>query len=152
MQTFAVVAVRLIGLWIIAGATGSLAFLAMMIAERPTLPEMWGDTWLHQIAALLAPTITGVVLMAFSRPIARLISGKASAAPPDAPTVAEFTRIGVFLLGIFALLNGLPILIQSVFDNMEIGLNYWLTSGFGLLLVLLASPIGDLLQRLRGQR
>jgi len=53
--------------------------------------------------------------MAFSRPIARMISWQASSAPPGALTVGEFTRVGVFLLGLFAL------------------------------------PIGDLLQRLRGQ-
>ena len=112
---------------------------------------MWGDIWLHQVTVALAPPVVGIVLMAFSRPISKMVSWKTSPAPPDGPTVGEFTRVGVFLLGLFALLHGLPLVISSMVSGMEIGLNNWLTTGSGLLLVLLASPIGDLLQGLLGQ-
>ena len=151
MLTFAVVAVRLIGLWIVAGSTSGVAILVMNLVEGAALPEMWGETWLHTAVALLAQPVTGALLIAFSKPIARLISRGISSPPPDAPTASALTRVGVFLLGLFALLHGLPFIVQSVFGRMEIGLNYWLTAGFGLLLVLLASPIGDVLQRLRGR-
>ena len=151
MQTFAIVAVRLIGLWILAGGITGVALLVMVLADGASLPEMWGEIWLHQVTVALGPTIVGIVLMIFSRPIARLISWKTAPPPPDAPTLGEFTRVGVFLLGLFALMNSLPLVMQAMFSGMEIGLNTWLTTGFGLLLVLLASPIGDLLQRLRGQ-
>jgi hypothetical protein len=151
MQTFAVVAVRLIGLWIIAGSTSAVAILVMNVVEGSILAEMWEETWLHTTAAMLAPPITGALLIAFSKPIAGLISRGISSPPPDAVTASALTRVGVFLLGLFALLHGLPFVVQSVFGRMEIGLNFWLTAGFGLLLVLLASPIGDVLQRLRGR-
>ncbi len=151
MQTFAAVAVRLIGLWILASGITGVALLVMLLADGGSRPEMWGELWMHQVTATLAPPIVGGLLMAFSRPIARMISWQASSASPGAPTVGEFTRVGVFLLGLFALLNGLPFVMPPMFNGMEVGLNNWLTTGFGLLLVLLASPIGDLLQRLRGQ-
>jgi hypothetical protein len=115
MQTFAVVAARLIGLWILASGITGVALLVMLLADGGSRPEMWGELWMHQVTATLAPPIVGGLLMAFSRPIARMISWQASSAPPGALTVGEFTRVGVFLLGLFAL------------------------------------PIGDLLQRLRGQ-
>lgn len=151
MQTFSVVAVRLIGLWLIAGASGYLViFAASFLPSAPT-PVGWGVQAYINLSATLAPIAAGLVLLVWSRPIARLVvAGVAEGAPsPEPLTIRGFTQVGVFLLGLFTILNGLPMLIGALVGGWPVGPQQWVYIGLGALLIFSCVNLGKLIEALR---
>lgn len=151
MKTFAVIAVRLIGLWLIAGALPFLVFLLADAFERRTIWEGAGPADIIRHFATVAPVVAGLVLIVLSRPIGRLIAaGVAEDAPPPEPlAIRGFTQIGVFLLGLFALLNGVPVVLGMAVGGYGTQVQELVYVGLGVVLILSCVRIGKLVDALR---
>jgi|JI10StandDraft_1071094.scaffolds.fasta_scaffold1479003_1 hypothetical protein len=151
MQTFAVVAVRLLGLWLIAGALPFLMFLAADAFEQRTIREgAWVADIVRQLAAV-APVVAGLGLLVLSRSIGGLlVAGVANDAPaPEGLTVRGFTQVGVFLLGLFALLNGVPTLVGMLMGGYSAQAQHWLYVALGVILILSCVQLGKSVDALR---
>ena len=151
MRTFAVVAVRLIGLWIVASSLDGVVFVTMDLTRGVPLHETFGPSWIQQVAFGLTAPVVGILLIALSRPIAGfVVMGIPENAPaPDAPSERAFSRIGVFLLGLYMFVMGLPFVLETIWGRGDFGWSRGIHCGLGLVLMIATAPIGGLIQRLR---
>ena len=152
MLTFTVVAIRLIGLWVMISRASDLLYLALASLGllSITAPD---DYWVAVIAMSLVMVLAGAALLLFARPIARLMVGKEAAtrAPPDAVTERGFTQVGVFLIGIFYLIDVLPGLVAATAeeDGMGVPPDYWIQLTLALILIFGCGLFGGLVKQLR---
>ncbi len=153
MQTFAVVAVRLIGMWILANGLPGVIWLRANLANPSVISEQWGEMWIAQVGMIVAPLVTGLVLLVFSRPIAAfVVHGVAEdAAAPDAPTVRGFTQVGLFLMGTLITIRSAPFALASLFSGAapNMSLDLWFQLAIGIVLMVSVAPFGKILDRLR---
>lgn len=151
MKTFAVIAVRLIGLWLFAGA---LPFLTLFVADFFDNRIGWEQADVADVVrqvAVAAPIIAGLVLLAFSRSIGRLIvAGVADDSPaPEPLTIRGFTQVGVFLLGLFAVLRGIPAVFGMAMGGYGAQVQELVYIALGVVLMLSCARIGKLVDALR---
>jgi hypothetical protein len=151
LLTFAVVMVRLIGLWLIAS---TLPFLVLVIADTVEQRGAWEQKDVIDIvrqAAVVGPILAGLGLLFWSRSIGRwIIRGVAENSPaPEAVTIRGFTQVGVFLLGLYALLNGVPSLIGTAVGGYGAQAQHVIYVALGLVLVLACVRLGKLVDALR---
>lgn len=148
MKTFAVIAVRLIGLWFIAGSSSGIVLTFVELLRGTS--GMWGGgqdfNFLVVIASVWTPVLAGLALIPLSRPVAALVmAGVATDSPaPNGVTVRGFTQIGVFLVGLHFALAQLPVAIAALFGRMGMLLDQWIAIGLGVLLMASALFFGKL--------
>lgn len=151
MKTFSVIAVRLIGLWLVAGA---LPFAVLFVADFFDNRIQWEQAHVVDIiqqVAVVASLISGLVLLVLSRPIARLVlAGVADESPaPDALTIRGFTQVGVFLLGLHALLRGIPAVFGMAVGGYRAQVQELIYIGLGFVLIFSCVKLGKLVDVLR---
>jgi hypothetical protein len=151
MKTFAVVAVRLIGMWLIAGALPLLTFFAADFFEQRAPLEQGSVADVIRQIATATPVVAGIILLALSRPIGLLLSaGVADDSPaPESLTVRGFTQVGAFLLGLFAILNGIPSVVGMAVGGYGAQVQHWIYVVLGVVLVLSCVQLGKLFDALR---
>jgi hypothetical protein len=151
MATFTFVAIRLIGIWLIASSTAGLLVNASVLAF-----DVVGDL---QVAIIMTagsaiPILLGVGLVLFSRRISTLVLG-ADASETSVPIASEqvFTRIGLFLIGSLVLVETIPRFVgfATAPENPYwiAPIEEWISLAIGLLLVLGSGILAGLIGKLR---
>jgi hypothetical protein len=153
LKTFAVVAVRLIGLWILASSVGGLFWLVSILGGPLPFGEQDEESRIMQVGMIVTPVVISLLLLALSRPIgAFVVHGVADDAPaPDGPSVRGFTQMGVFLLGLFIAMRSSPFIVAALISGTlpSMSLDLWVQFAAGLLLMVCVAPLGKLVNRLR---
>ena len=154
MLVLTVVAVRLIGLWLIAahvsGVVG-LAAASLNLATSETLDQLDSAPMVAIVVAAALPIVAGLVLILLSVSLSRLIvPEKAHDLPaPSAVSSRTVTQIGVFLIGLMLVGGGLPVVVALGMDGLETALQYWVQLGLGLLLMLGSGLLAGFIAKLR---
>lgn len=108
MLTFTVVALRLIGLWLVVSWAASLVLniggMIGLINFQTEPPYMLVTT----VAAAI-PIVCGIAMIAFAHRIARLFVPMSATSTPT-PEISErgFSQIGALLIGISAVIDSVP--------------------------------------------
>jgi hypothetical protein len=150
MLVFAIVALRLIGLWLFATQVGqALVHVFGWMGLVEISPDPLVSALMFSVAVL--PTVGGVVLIALARPIARLmVPAEASESPgPEPLTAKTYTQIGVFLIGVWMLAYTAPYFGRVALNGWEMSLDFWIRLGVGLALVLGSGALAGLIKHLR---
>lgn len=153
MKTFAVVAVRLIGLWMLASSLGSPFWLVSVFGGPSPFGVQDEENRIMQVGMTVTPVFISLLLLVLSRPIGSfVVQGVADDAPaPDAPTVRGFTQIGVFLLGTFIAMRSGPFIVAALISETlpKVSVDLWVQFAAGLLLMVSVARLGKLVNRLR---
>lgn len=150
MLVFAIVALRLIGLWLIATHIGqALVHVLGWVGLVEISPDPVVSAAMFSVAVL--PTIAGIVLIVLARPIARLmVPAEARDGPsPESVSAKTYTQIGVFLIGIWMLANVAGQFGLVVLNGWEMSLDFWIRLGVGFALVLGSGALAGLIRHLR---
>lgn len=116
MLVLTIVAVRLIGIWLIATHAGSLvaAALAALNMSRPSELDDVGDaTFMAILVSAALPLIAGLILILLSGSLSRLIVPRIAhdLPTPTAVSAKTVTQIGVFLIGLWLVGSSLPVVV-----------------------------------------
>lgn len=117
MLTFTVVALRLIGLWLVVSWAANLI---LNIAGMTGLIDFQADTQYMQVTttASAIPILAGIAMIAFAHPIARMFVPIGATSTPT-PEISErgFGQIGVLLIGVSAVVDSVPQIAAYGFSN-----------------------------------
>ena len=107
MFVFAVVALRLLGLWLKGTSAPSAIFVIFTAAGLLNL-QTDPMTIAYRAAFSGTPVILGVLILFFSRLLAMLIVPKTHEPLPQAPSERVFTQLSLIVIGVFALVRAIP--------------------------------------------
>jgi len=113
-RDFALLAVRLLGLYVIATSFGALAWTFSVLNGPPSTAPTW-QRWILGLAPFGFQTAFGMVLWMFASSLAYLMAGEDA----ERETIArwqprEVTRLGIVLFGLVSLLHGVQLAGQFV--------------------------------------
>jgi hypothetical protein len=155
MLILTVVAVRLIGLWLIAAHIGgvvALAAAALNLSQAETMEELESAPMVAVAVAATLPVVAGTILILLSVSLSRLIvPEKAHELPaPTAVSSRTVTQIGVFLIGLMLAGTSLPIVVALGLENLGTTVRYWVQLGVGVLFMLGSGLFAGFVAKLRG--
>jgi len=155
MLVLTIVAIRLIGLWLIAAnLVGIAAFgLAMFNLSQ----SAWLDTlefvpFIAMAVAAILPHIAGLGLILLSKTLARLVVPAAAHELPMPASISarSVVQIGVFLIGLWLVGSGLPVVAaMAPFSGVETSPQHLISAGLGLVLMLGSGLLAGLVGKLR---
>ncbi len=154
MLILTIVAIRLIGVWILAAHILAVASLAVAIfnLSQPDMRDEQSIPFIVLAVSGTLPLITGLGLILLSKTLANAI---VPARAHDLPAPANIssrtvTQIGIFLIGLWLVGGGLPVVAaMASYENMDISPQHTIATGLGIVLMLTSGLMAGLLGKLR---
>lgn len=155
MLVLTVVAVRLIGLWLIASHFSGVVVLALSVLNLPRAPamdEIGAMTFIATGVAAALPLVAGVMIILFSVALSRMVVPvKAHDLPaPAAVSPKTVVQVGVFLIGLWLIGTSLPVVVaMAPYFGLNTAPEYLAGLVLGLLLMLGSGLLAGLVGKLR---
>lgn len=159
MLVLTIVAVRLIGVWVLVAHTPT--FVAGVLSAYALLQsgqmDAMGNAPLIAVAVAGAlPLLAGLLLLIFSISIANLVVPAGAKDLPVAGSISAktVTQIGVFLIGVWLVGIGLPVVVAlgmtiSPDTGIPFSSQHWLSVGLGIMLMVGSGALAGLVGKLR---
>jgi hypothetical protein len=154
MLVLTVVALRLIGIWLIAthiGGVVAFAASALNLSQSSMQDQIETIPMVAVAIASILPMLAGLFLLLFSGPLSRaIVPVRAHDLPtPTSVSAKTVTQIGVFLIGLWLVGVGLPVVVAIAPLGWSTSIEHVASLALGLVLILGSGLFAGLVGKLR---